>query len=400
MERREALITGIVLGALCLVVAGLFALARSNDSSLPLVDETATPSADPDTPLPDTQPPDEFDAFVQEAIAFVEATRGGRFITQPVVVTLSEGQFVNRVRTDLADDFASDPESVAMLNAVYRATGLIGTAESVDEVYGRFGEAGVLGFYDPETDELVVRQRDELSLLTKSTIVHELTHAFDDQHFDLDRPEYDERTDEVAWGFRAVAEGSASWVEAEWEAALDPAEQDALFTEERNFGDPGIFDEFQLGFLLLELSPYEYGEPFVDHLVAQGGNDALDDALEDPPITSEQVIEPDRYDADEGPISLPAPTADGEIAYAGLGGQVLIDSMFTGVGVRSDFEWGGDQLVVWTAQGRSCLRWDIQSEDGDTAPVVDSFESWGARVGGADVTTVDERTVRVERCVG
>lgn len=395
MERREALITGVVLGALCLAITGLFAFGRSNDSALPLNDERPTSAPE----LPIDAEPDEFDAFVDEAIAFVEMTRGGRFDSDPVVVTLSEAQFVERVRTDLAESFESAPEDVAMFNAVYRSTGMIGANDSIDEVYGQFGEAGILGFYDPETDELVVRQRDELSLMTKSTIVHELTHAFDDQNFDLDRPEYDERTDEIAWGFRAVAEGSASWVEAEWEATLSVGEQQDLFTEELNFGDPGIFDQFELAFLLLELSPYEYGETFVDHLVTTGGNDALDEALEDPPITSEQVIDPDRYDAEEGPIELAVPPADGEVQYSGLGGQVLIDSLFNGVGVRRDFEWGGDQLVVWTDGGRSCLRWDIQSEDGTTAPVVASFESWSARAGGASVTTIDERTVRVERCV-
>jgi hypothetical protein len=394
MERREALITGVVLGALCLVIAGLFAYGRSQESPLvaddPAADDGANDAAGVDG---------EFDAFVDEAIAFVETTRDRRFITEPRVVTLSEASFVARIRADLASDFADDPEGVEMSNATYRATGLIGPDESIDDVYGRFGEAGVLGFYDPETDELVVRQRAELSLLTKSTIVHELTHAFDDQHFDLDRPEYDDRTDEVAWGFRAVAEGSASWVEAEWEATLSDTEQDDLVREELTFGDPGIFDQFELSFLLLELSPYDYGETFVEHLIDRDGNDALDDALEDPPVTSEQVISPDRYDADEGPIDLAPPPADGEIQYSGLGGQVLIDSLFTGVGVIRNFDWGGDQLVVWTAEGRSCMRWDVQAEDGATGSVERAFDEWGSRVGGADVSAIDERTVRIERCV-
>ena len=78
---------------------------------------------------------------------------------------------------------------------------------------------------------------------------------------------------------------------------------------------------------------------------------------------------------------------------------MLIDSLFTGVGIVRDFDWGGDRLVVWTAAGESCLRWDVQAEDGDTADVTDAFDAWASRVGGADVVTVDERTVRVERCV-
>ena len=396
MERRDALITGLALGMLCLVIAGIVAYARSEVPTLPLDEAAVGELPDPD---PGEQPVDELDAFVDEAIDFVEATRGRDFVSDPVVVTLGEAAFVERVRTDLESGFTDDPEAVEMFNATYRATGLIGTDETIEEVYGRFGEAGILGFYDPETDELVVRQRDELSLLTRSTIVHELTHAFDDQHFDLDRPEYDDRTDEVAWGFRAVAEGSASWVEAEWESTLTEAERAELAREEFEFADPSVFDQFEFSFLLLELSPYDHGEAFVEELVEEGGTEALDEALEDPPITSEQVMSPDRYEAEEGPIEMPAPPADGDVLYSGLGGQILIDSLLNGVGVVRSFEWGGDQLVVWTADGASCLRWDIQAEDGTTGRVESAFEQWAARVGSADVDVLDDRTVRVERCV-
>lgn len=396
MERRDALITGLALGALCLVITAIVAYARSEVPALPLDEAGVGELPDPD---PEEEPVDELGAFVDEAIDFVAATRGRDFVRDPVVVTLGDAAFVERVLTDLESGFVDDPEAVEMFDATYRATGLIGADETISEVYGRFGAAGILGFYDPETDELVVRQRDELSLLTKSTIVHELTHAFDDQHFDLDRPEYDDRTDEVAWGFLAVAEGSASWVEAEWEATLTETERADLAREEFEFADPSVFDEFEFSFLLLELSPYEHGEAFVEELVEGGGTDALDEALEDPPITSEQVMSPDRYEAEEGPIEMPAPPADGEVLYAGLGGQILIDSLLNGVGVIRSFEWGGDQLVVWTADGESCLRWDIQAEDGGTTQVESSFEQWAARVGSAEVDTVDERTVRVERCV-
>ncbi|MEQ8840172.1 MAG: hypothetical protein RIB98_04260 [Acidimicrobiales bacterium] len=404
MERRDALITGVVLGLMFAAIATLIVMARSDETDRLAFDPDVSSTPDDpttDEPTPDDPAPDggEFDAFVDEAIVFVEETRGGRFLTRPIVVTLGESDFVARVTSDLAADFAEAPDEVEVFNATYRALALIGPDERIDEVYGRFGEAGILGFYDPTTDELVVRQRDELSLLTKSTIVHELTHAWDDQHFDLDRPEYDDRTDEIGWGFIAVAEGSATWVEAEWEATLDSADRGALLQEELGFSDPGIIDEFTLAFLLLELSPYEYGEPFVTQLVESGGITALDTALTEPPVTSEQVMSPDRYDTQEGPIDIPAPPADGEVLYSGLGGDVVIESILAGTGVVRDFEWGGDQLVVWTADGQSCIRWDIQAEDGSTASVRSAFETWGSRVGDVEVSEVDSRTVRIDRCV-
>ena len=71
---------------------------------------------------------------------------------------------------------------------------------------------GVVGFYDPETDELVVRGA-ALTPYVRTTIAHELVHALDDQHLDLDRPEYDEADDEIGFGFSSVVEGNARRVE-------------------------------------------------------------------------------------------------------------------------------------------------------------------------------------------
>ena len=81
-------------------------------------------------------------------------------------------------------------------------------------------EAGVLGFYDPETDELVVRGGD-LSPMTRQTIAHELTHALDDQWFDLAKAEYEQSDDEVGFGVAALAEGNARRIDKLYAAQLD-----------------------------------------------------------------------------------------------------------------------------------------------------------------------------------
>ncbi len=406
MERREALITGVVLAATSALIAMIVATGTGPSADLtgwfsPTVTAAAPGTVDrPDAPdVDDPDGSDTLDAFVDDAIAFVEATRGQQYLTDPVVVALDDDDFVERVDADLLEEFASSPHDVEMLNAVYRATGMIAADDDVDDVYRAFGAAGILGFYDPESDELVVRQVEELSLLTKSTIVHELTHAFDDQRFDLDRPEYEDRTDEIPWTFRAVAEGSASWVEGEWRDRLDPADRRSLSEQELDFADPSVLLNFELSFLLYELSPYEYGEPFVQHLVDRGGTAALDGVLTDPPATSEQVMEPPRFDAGEPALDLASPPADAEPLYEGSGGNALIAALFVGNGVFRPVEWGGDQMSVWVDGSRSCLRWDIRAET--AAGLTDlraGFEEWANRVGSASVTALDDVTIRVDRC--
>jgi hypothetical protein len=401
MERREALITGVVLAVTSALIAMIVATGTGPSADLA---RSLTPAGDRDDPGTFDEPADPvgsdtLDEFVDEAIAFVEATRGQPYLTEPVVVALDDEEFVDRVDADLLDEFASNPEDVETLNALYRATGMIAADDTVDEVYRAFGAAGILGFYDPETDELVVRQVEELSLLTKSTIVHELTHAFDDQRFDLDRPEYEDRTDEIPWTFRAVAEGSASWVEGVWKDRLDATDRRSLAEEELNFADPSVFLSFELSFLLYELSPYEYGEPFVEHLVDGGGTAALDGVLAEPPATSEQVMEPPRFDAGELAVELSPPPADAEPLYEGSGGNALIAALFAGNGVFRPVEWGGDQMSVWVDGTQSCLRWDVRAESAPgLADLQTGFEEWADRVGSATVTVLDEATIRVDRC--
>jgi hypothetical protein len=408
MERREALITGVVLAVTSVIISMIVATGTGPGPDVGLASSPAGAAGAADSAGSDSESAESggsssaggtLETFVDEAVAFVEATRGSSFLTEPDVVVLGERDFVDRVDADLLEDFESHPGEVDALNAIYRSTGLIAADDSIDDVYREFGAAGILGFYDPSTDELVVRQVDDLSLLTKSTIVHELTHAYDDQNFDLDRPEYDERTDEVSWAFRAVVEGSAAWVEAEWEALLTDAERSSLLAEEFGAGDPSVFARFELSFLIYELSPYEYGQPFVESLVDAGGTSALDGVLEDPPATSEQVILPSRFEDGELGLLLDAPPADGETLFVGVGGNALIEALFQGNGVFRDINWGGDRMSVWAADERSCMRWDVQSESaGGLTELRAGFEEWAERVGAASVTTIDAVTLRVDRC--
>ncbi|MDW3217495.1 MAG: hypothetical protein R8F63_02675 [Acidimicrobiales bacterium] len=397
MERRDALITGALVLVLCVAITALV-IARRDPFSEPFAATPTTTTTEAEQTGGDER--DELDEFVDEAIAFIEDLRGDPFVSRPEVVVLSDRAFVERIDADLTADFAADPEMLEILNAQYRAAALIGPNESIDEVVRRFGEAGILGFYDPTTAELVVREANGLSLLTKSTIVHELVHAYDDQLFDLDRPEYDERTDEIPWTFRAVAEGSATWAENEWQATLSAAELDRLFDEELAFGNVDILGQFELSFLLLELSPYDAGEPFVDGLVEAGGVDALAEVLIDPPDTSEQVLHRDRYEADEPALDVPAPPADGTVLWTGTGGQALIEALFVGNFVGTDVSWGGDQMTVWLDDlGRGCLRWDLRADtEAGLGELQVGFERWGNAVGQTRVTTVDGVTIRVDRC--
>ncbi|MBT5850947.1 MAG: hypothetical protein HOH36_10960 [Acidimicrobiaceae bacterium] len=372
------------------------------------LDDTATDdTATDDTATDDTATDDGTSTregpladFVSEAVAFIEDLRGAPFQARPVVVALSDADFIARVESVLEAEFADNPELVEQDTVVQRAIGFISPDQTSDEVLRQFLAAGVLGFYDPETKELVVRQVFELDLLTKSTIVHELTHAYDDQLFDLDRPELDDDDfTERSWTFAALAEGSASHVETAWVNVLSSREQSDLLYQESSFGDPGVFASFDFAYLLLQVSVYVEGEPYVDSLVANGGYGALDAAFEGLPLTSEQIMERDPA-VDTVPVYVPVPPADGEVVWEGTGGQIVLDSLFSGTFTATEDAatgWGGDAMVVYRADGQSCMRWDIVMDSvADEEELFAGLAEWTALRGGS-VSIVDGR-VRLDRC--
>ena len=376
---------------------------RSDSTDDTATDDTATD----DTATDDTATDDGTSGregpladFVSEAIAFIEDLRGAPFDARPVVVALPDVDFIARVESELEAEFAENPDRVEEATVAQRAIGFIGPDQTSDEVLRQFLAAGVLGFYDPETKKLVVRQVSELDLLTKSTIVHELTHAYDDQLFDLDRPELDDDTlTERSWTFGALAEGSASHVETAWVETLTAAERSDLRDQEANFGDPGMFASFDFAYLLLQVSVYVEGEPYVDALIAEGGYEALAVAFTELALTSEQIMERSP-EIDLVPVDVAIPSVDGEVVSEGIGGQVILDSLFTGTFVASGDAatgWGGDALVFYRVDGESCMRWDIVMDSAaDERELFTGLVDWTALRGGA-VSIVDGR-VRLDRC--
>ena len=329
-------------------------------------------------------------AAVDEISAIVETERGLAF-TEPVDVELAgEGEFQRR----LLEDFDEGVDELRETEVLLKAFGLVGQDVDLVEAMRTLLDAGVVGFYDPETDELVVRGT-ALTPYVRTTIAHELTHALDDQRFDLDRPEYDEADDEIDFGFSALVEGNARRVEDAYRAGLSDEDQLDAAAEELSLG--GGLDLGDVPLVLVDLisAPYGLGHDFVVQLIDDGGQQALDGAFAAPPRTSEQVIDPASYEAGEGGIEVPVPAVSGRVVDEGMAGQFLIQVVLAdGLGADHAREaatgWGGDVVVAWRDGQRPCATLAAVGDDpGETAELRGAFEDWAAEkapAAGPDVT--------------
>jgi hypothetical protein len=375
-------------------------------------DETAASE-----PAPTTEPPDttsttdtvpegeidpDFTAMVVELQDFVEDERGLEFKDDVVVELLSDDEFVERLLTD----FDEDREELEQNARILQTIGLVEPGTDLAAALESLLGAGVLGFYDPETDELVVRG-DDTNEYVKQTIVHELTHALDDQWYELDRPELEDATDESAFAFSAVVEGNGRTVEEAYEDSLNEDELEELLVEELRFGAEADIDPRAIPPVLIDslLAPYELGEVFLGEVTDELGVEGLDEAFDSPPPTSKEIMQPDVYLDGFAATPVAAPPSDGEVVDEGMFGQftleMVLDQAVSSKEAKSmATAWEGDAYVVWEADGQTCLRSDFAFTDGtDADDLVDTLTDWATELPDAEVEVLDSGLVRLTSCI-
>ncbi|WP_436795122.1 hypothetical protein [Actinospongicola halichondriae] len=408
LRRRTWLVVAAVLGAMALLV-GTVAFVVSDDDSDPVTAPTTTAprSSTTEPSTPSTQPaesvsPEAFLAVIEDLEAYVAEARGLDWVSEVEVELLDDAAFEAR----LLEDFEEDADEIADAELFYRALGLLrGDASLLDELRAIYS-SGVLGFYDPETNELVVRGTSPTPYV-QQTIVHELVHALDDQHFELDRPEYEDRKDEISTGFSAAVEGDARRIENQWMGEQPTEFREQASAEEQAFAE-GIDVEAFPEILLFQIgAPYQLGEIFVGQVVSDGGERAVDAAITDPPDTSEQFLFPPLYRDREPRIEVPVPPADGEVVDDFVVGALFLFGLLTTDGapvnqtdaVRAVDGWGGDWAVVWTDDDLACVRIDLVGDtDGDTGEIEDALMTWSEETDTGRVSTTDDGRVRLESC--
>lgn len=392
-NRRAWIVVAAVVAALVLAAIAYVVLDDDEDPNVAFEPTPTQPDADP-TPTPETEPepgpapaPEgDFDAVVAEIQAFVEAERGLAF-QRPVEVELADDE---EFEARLLEDFEEDVPDLEVQGRVLEAVGLVEPGTDLVEATRALLGAGVVGFYDPATDELVVRGTST-SPYVRTVIAHELVHALDDQHFELERPALDDATDESGFGFTGLVEGNARRIEERYRATFSEEEEREAFGEELAVG--ADVDLFGVPPVLLQLiaAPYVLGPELVDAILASGGQARLDAAFASPPTTSEHLLQPSTYVDGEAAVPVEAPVADGgapvvdEGVLGALGlAEILGVGPFTLPGVgggdvdESIAGWGGDRYVAWDdPAGGTCLRAVVVGDtEGDTRELAAALAEW------------------------
>ena len=164
----------------------------------------------------------------------------------------------------------------------------------------------VMGYYDPKTQ--VFYLADWVSLDEQQPVMaHELTHALQDQHFNLRRFEHWPHGDSDAeLAAHALIEGDAM-VAMSLYVMRDMRRALAMMKSMGAGGSSEQIDRAPRALRETLLFPYEEGMPWVQQLYKRGGWALVSQAFTDLPQSTEQILHVEKYFAHEAPIKVSVP---------------------------------------------------------------------------------------------
>ncbi|WP_299036632.1 hypothetical protein [uncultured Pseudokineococcus sp.] len=364
--------------------------------------------------------------------AFVAEERGLPWTEEVPVRALDDAEFEVAL-TDAGDETgaAADEEWPVGLDdpedgraETYAALGLTPSATTYRDAWAS-GDSAVTGFYDTETREVVLRGTGWTPLVAE-TLVHELVHALDHQHVDLDAPLAADLSPEEVTAHAAVVEGSAERVAWAWFDALDDEQVDAYDLAWDDSWDPGADDGSWEDAVYdplvdaLAQFPYEYGHVAVGAVEEDAGAEGVSALLRDPLTTTEQVLaaRPDPSAspglADAAEVAAPAAPAGAEVLGTGRLGLFVL-SLLPRLDVAEDegywleddvvtFAWAGDAFTTWVDpddEDRACTAVLVRLDDArGRDDLVEDLGDWVAEAGAvsASLAPVGQTDVELRGC--
>jgi hypothetical protein len=186
-------------------------------------------------------------------------------------------------------------------------------------------------FYDYDKKKLFVTDSTP-SDTQEPVLAHELSHALADQNYNLGRfIRQGRKSDDGATARLAVMEGQATWLMSEFLArktGQSLKDSPALVAMMSNLSESGggqypVFDSSPLYERTTLVFPYTKGMLFQNALFQRQGIPAFGEVFRRPPLSTQQIIHPDKYFSNVKPTQPDLPDPHLPHGYKGLVGGSL-----------------------------------------------------------------------------
>ena len=268
----------------------------------------------------------------------------------------------------------------------------------------------LVGFYVPRRKELalvtgpeslfgaafVQRQGTERAgSMQQGTLVHELTHAVQDQHFDLAKLTADDPLSDADAARKALVEGDATLIMMADAGGIRPQDFPVIAVAFRTMledptqflalapGVPGAADLAAAPAWIRDTLLFSYlqGAAFCASVLERGGQRLLDQAFRtDPPRSTEQILHPEKWHTQrDDPVVITWPdltaelpgypkAADGQLGELGI--RILLQESLHDSGrvAAAAAGWGGDRFAVYRRPGSESpllawiTEWDAEQD--------------------------------------
>lgn len=360
--------------------------AEPDENIDPILLECLAPPGGPDGG-DDSIPDADIEVQVEAIADLVEEERGLAAVDELDIEFVSRDEVQERVVDLNAEEL--DREETAEDAQILAALGAVEPDIDLAEAQLDALDAGVVGFYNTETEELVIgsTSMDALGAVTTS---HELVHAMADASLELPDAERigDTMDADAAYAATSAIEGDASLYSQRF--ALNHLPLDELLDMEESAGaaDAALAElPYVIGRSLL--FPYEEGLTFSCAVYLDGGWDAIDRTYDEPPTTTAQVLFPERYLSGEEAVDVREP--------AGPSGWELLESDSFGAAdllflleAPGDDEsaalsdpaervaaWAGGELFAWR-DGESTAVAVVLADRGEATPLCETVTDFYA----------------------
>ena len=271
----------------------------------------------------------------------------------------------------------SEIEEIRIEEKIYKALFMISQDVSLYEA--RLEWTGMFNAAKWQGKIYVVEENFDVTneFKAKSTFVHELTHIMQESYSLPERTTFD-----GAKALTSLKEGDATFMADIFKNhgvipvsySVTPDDGTSLSVPlVLLFGDvvqptlPDTIDD-------LNRFPYRYGVEFVKELYAQGGWETVEKAYENPPNTTEQIMHPEKYFAQEDAQTVEAPSITGEwnLKKTDSFGEyfilVMLDNWISETEAEKAAEgWGGDNFTYYERDDDFLFTWNIAWNSKDDA---------------------------------
>lgn len=256
-------------------------------------------------------------------------------------------------------DESSTPEETRAAEQALKKLGLIPADFQLRSFIVKLLTEQVAGYYDTKTHGFNLAEWISLEE-QRPVMAHELTHALQDQHFNLRRFEHWPKGDaDAELAAEALIEGDAT-LAMTFYAMRYPALSGVLKSSDEAEDDAS--DELKRAPRALRellLFPYEHGLTWAFQVHKRGGWDGLSQAFTKLPQSTEQILHPEKYFAREAPHKVEAPNLSTQL---GAGWRRTDDDVHGEWGLylalnehlADDAEsrkaaagWGGDRFALY-----------------------------------------------------